>query len=85
MSSISIRISDTEKDILNKQEAKAGLTVSNYVRKAIFDKKEFNDNSHQIQQILFGISTTINKFRAFKDIKYLDETEKGVECLWQIL
>ena len=85
MSSISIRISDTEKDILNKQAEKAGLTVSNYVRKALFDKKEFNDNSHQIQQILFGISTNINKFRTFNDIKYLDETEKGVESLWQIL
>ena len=85
MSSISIRISDTERDILNKQAEKAGLTVSNYVRKALFDKKTYNDNSHRIQQILFEISTNINKFKTFKDIKHFEEIEKGVESLWQFL
>ena len=38
MNTISIRLSDDERKILNDMATESGLTISNHVRKTIFDK-----------------------------------------------
>ena len=85
MNTISIRLSDDERKILNDMAAESGLTISNYVRKTIFDKNISDPYKYQSMNILFEISTNINKYKTYKDKKYFDNMEKGFEKLWEIL
>ena len=85
MNTISIRLSDDERKILENRAAESGLTISNYVRKTIFDNNMSNPYKYQSMNILFDISTDINKYKTFKDKRYFDNIEKGVERLWEIL
>ena len=85
MNTISIRLSDSERKILNVRATESGLTISNYVRKTIFDKNITNPYKYQSMNILFEISTDINKYKTFEDKRYFDNIEKGVEKLWEIL
>lgn len=90
MSTISIRVTDKEKEILMREVERTGLNLSSYIKRELFSPNHPNlQISNHAIELLSDISTAANQAIALKDYgdinEYLINIQKGAAALWQIL
>lgn len=90
MSTISIRVTDKEKEILMREVERTGLNLSSYIKRELFSPNQPNSQiSNHAIELLSDISTAANQAIALKDYcdinEYLVNIQKGAAALWQIL
>ena len=83
--SISIRLSDWEKQDLELRAERVNMSVSNYVRKALFFGQTRSSFKPEANLILGKMSTEINRFRHDGEDIHIDNLEGMMKKLWQIL
>ena len=81
MYKLSVKLTDEEGAILKEKAGSLGLSVSNYTRKAIFDSSP-SYTWKKALPILADMSTNMNKYKCYKEDKYIDYIEKGLSELW---
>lgn len=90
MNTISFRVTDKEKEVLMMEAELSGLNLSAYIKRELFSPRQSNlQISNHVIGILSDISTNVNQANTLKDYcnidEYLDNIQKGVAALWQIL
>lgn len=90
MATISIRVTDKEKEILMREVEQSGLSLSAYIKRALFSPNQPNSQiSNHTIELLSYISTNANQAIVLKDYcdinEYLVNIQKGAAALWQIL
>lgn len=81
MYKLSVKLTDEEGAILKEKATKSGLSVSKYTKKALFDSIP-SDTWRKALPIVADMTTNLNKYKYYKEDKYIDSIAKGLSELW---
>lgn len=82
---ITLRVTYEEKLLLDEQAKSAGLTLTKYVRSALFDNRTLDKSYYSALQSTVKLSTLLNKYEAYGEEEHLKSMKKEVDSLWQAL
>ena len=86
MSTISLRVTENEHRKLKVMAEESGLSVSNFIKKRVFDENVRTDyNMKPVIEILTGMATNINQLKRYEAAPELCNIERDVKVLWQTL
>lgn len=85
MSTISLRVTENEHKRLKKMAEQSGLSVSNFIRKRVFEEVKVAYEMKSVIEILAEMSTNINELKRYESASELYKIERGCKKLWQIL